>query len=118
MSENRTKSGIDTCKNGICNVSVLSKLNEEGDIETDIHLNVITKVESNFETYDIPIVDGVRGVENTYDRSSDLPSLGNSRSLAYLYSIPQVRLIMIIIIFVIATFIGFFFFINFHSESN
>ncbi|OAD56251.1 hypothetical protein WN48_03569 [Eufriesea mexicana] len=82
VSENRTKSGIDTCKNGICNVSVSSKLNGEGDIVTDVHFNVITKLETNFETHDIPIVDGIRGVKNTYD---------HSRSLAYLYGIPQIQ---------------------------
>ncbi|XP_043591507.1 uncharacterized protein LOC122571608 [Bombus pyrosoma] len=89
VSENGTKSGIDVCKNGICNISVSSRLNNEGNIVTDVHLTVITKLEADFKTNDIPIVDGVRGVANTYDLG--LRHLNRSRPSTYLYNTPQIQ---------------------------
>ncbi|KOX67455.1 hypothetical protein WN51_09627 [Melipona quadrifasciata] len=68
MNGNGTKSSMDVCKNGICNVSVSSKLNKEGDIITNIHLTITTKLKTDFKKNDIPIVDGIRGIENTYNR--------------------------------------------------
>ncbi|XP_033307230.1 uncharacterized protein LOC117209369 [Bombus bifarius] len=89
VNENGTKSGIDVCKNGICNISVSSRLNNEGNIVTDVHLIVITKLEADFKTNDIPIVDGVRGVANTYDLG--LRHLNRSRPSTYLYNTPQIQ---------------------------
>ncbi|XP_033351542.1 uncharacterized protein LOC117234447 [Bombus vosnesenskii] len=89
VNENGTKSGIDVCKNGICNISVSSRLNDEGNIATDVHLTVITKLETDFKTNDIPIVDGVRGVANTYDLG--LRHLNRSRPSTYLYNTPQIQ---------------------------
>ncbi|XP_050477262.1 uncharacterized protein LOC126867120 isoform X2 [Bombus huntii] len=89
VNENGTKSGIDVCKNGICNISVSSRLNNEGNIVTDVHLTVITKLETDFKTNDIPIVDGVRGVANTYDLG--LRHLNRSRPSTYLYNTPQIQ---------------------------
>nr|XP_033193224.1 uncharacterized protein LOC117158447 [Bombus vancouverensis nearcticus] len=89
VNENGTKSGIDVCKNGICNISVSSRLNNEGSIVTDVHLTVITKLEADFKTNDIPIVDGVRGVANTYDLG--LRHLNRSRPSTYLYNTPQIQ---------------------------
>lgn len=94
VNENGTKSGIDVCKNGICNISVSSRLNNEGNIVTDVHLTVITKLEADLKTNDIPIVDGVRGVANTYDLG--LRHLNRSRPSTYLYNTPQVTLIILI----------------------
>lgn len=94
VNENGTKSGIDVCKNGICNISVSSRLNNEGNIVTDVHLTVITKLEADFKTNDIPIVDGVRGVANTYDLG--LRHVNRSRPSTYLYNTPQVTLIILI----------------------
>ncbi|XP_068968452.1 uncharacterized protein [Bombus flavifrons] len=89
VNENGTKSGIDVCKNGICNISVSSRLNNEGNIVTDVHLTVTTKLEADFKTNDIPIVDGVRGVANTYDLG--LRHLNRSRPSTYLYNTPQIQ---------------------------
>ncbi|XP_003488537.1 uncharacterized protein LOC100744686 [Bombus impatiens] len=89
VNENGTKSGIDVCKNGICNISVSSRLNNEGNIVTDVHLTVITKLEADFKTNDIPIVDGVRGVANSYDLG--LRHLNRSRPSTYLYNTPQIQ---------------------------
>ena len=100
VSENGTKSSIDMCKNGICNVSVSSKLNNDGNIIiTNVHLTITTKLETDFKTNDIPIVDGVRGIENTYNRYYN--HLNRSRPLLYLYkNIPQVKSIIINNLFV------------------
>ncbi|KAK1132057.1 hypothetical protein K0M31_016195 [Melipona bicolor] len=90
MNGNGTKSSMDVCKNGICNVSVSSKLNKEGDIITNVHLTITTKLKTDFKKNDIPIVDGIRGIENTYNRYYN--HLNRSRPLLYLYkNIPQIQ---------------------------
>ncbi|CAD1479831.1 unnamed protein product [Heterotrigona itama] len=90
VSGNGTMSSTDVCKNGICNVSVSSRLNNEGNIVTNVHLTITTKLETDFKTNDIPIVDGVRGIENTYNRYYN--HLNHSRPLLYLYkNIPQIQ---------------------------
>ncbi|KOC60384.1 hypothetical protein WH47_08512, partial [Habropoda laboriosa] len=93
-TENRVKSKVDTCNNGICNVSVSSKQDKDGNIVTDVHLSIVTKLEtdSNNKTNDIPFVDGVRGIGNTYDHSLDPHHLNYSRPSTYFYnSIPQIQ---------------------------
>ena len=90
VNENGTKSSMDVCKNGICNVSVSSRLNNEGDIITNVHLTIKTKLKTDFKKNDIPIVDGIRGIGNTYNRYYN--HLNRSRPLLYLYkNIPQVK---------------------------
>ncbi|XP_043515948.1 uncharacterized protein LOC122531805 [Frieseomelitta varia] len=86
VNGNGTKSTVDVCKNGICNVSVSSRLNDEGDIITNVRLTIATKLKTDFKKNDIPIVDGIRGIENTYNH------LNRSRPLLYLYkTIPQIQ---------------------------
>ncbi|XP_017886577.2 uncharacterized protein LOC108628878 [Ceratina calcarata] len=82
MNDNETQSDVDKCKNGICNVSVSSERDDEGNIITDVHLKFITKL-INSKTDDIPIVDGVRGVEK-------IVNLHHSRPIE-LHNIPQIQ---------------------------
>ncbi|CAK9811016.1 hypothetical protein ANTPLA_LOCUS6776 [Anthophora plagiata] len=90
-AENGIKSKVDTCNNGICNVSLSSKQDKEGNIVTDVHLSIVTKLDADSKTNDIPFVDGVHGIENTDDQSFNY-RLNYSRPSTYIYNnIPQIQ---------------------------
>lgn len=86
------KSGVDACKSGVCKMSVTSSLDEEGNIVTDVHLRVITKVETDLKTNDIPIIDGIRGIDNPSVRVPDGRRANPFRPPSYVYNIPQVNI--------------------------
>ncbi|KAK2578893.1 hypothetical protein KPH14_009758 [Odynerus spinipes] len=56
-------SNVTSCENGVCDVSVSSKTDEEGNIVTDVHVTIITNPKPSIEVVEIPVIDGFRGVE-------------------------------------------------------
>lgn len=86
------ESGVDACKNGVCSVSVSSKRDEDGNIVTDVHLNLLTKLRALIDATDIPIVNGTRGLEDAYKNLFDVRRLNRSQPSLYLReNIPQVK---------------------------
>ncbi|KZC05235.1 hypothetical protein WN55_08842, partial [Dufourea novaeangliae] len=65
------KPSVDGCQNGFCKVSVSSTCDDEGNIITDVHLRMVTKAETDLQINDIPVVDGLRGVETSRDQPVD-----------------------------------------------
>ncbi|KYQ55597.1 hypothetical protein ALC60_05519 [Trachymyrmex zeteki] len=83
-----------SCKYGICNVSISSKSDEKGNIVTEVHFSIITKEKPNVKFDDIPVINGFRGVSKDYDKRPIFHSINSPRSIdAHLYfnNIPQVR---------------------------
>ncbi|CAL7943781.1 unnamed protein product [Xylocopa violacea] len=93
VNKNGTQeSDVDACQNGVCNVSVSSKRDEDGNIVTDVHLNLLTKLKTTIETADIPIVNGIRGLEDAYKNLFDVQHLNRSQPSLYLHNnIPQIQ---------------------------
>ncbi|XP_033325419.2 uncharacterized protein LOC117219948 isoform X1 [Megalopta genalis] len=81
------KPSLDGCPNSICKVSMSSTYDDEGNVITDLHLRIITKSEADTKVNEIPVVDGVRGVEDSHDH----PVVA-SRPTTYLHNnIPQIQ---------------------------
>jgi len=73
-------------------VSISSKSDEKGNIITEVHLSIITKVKPNVKIDDIPIINGFRGVSEN-NKQPIFHSINSPRSMhAHLYrdNIPQV----------------------------
>ncbi|XP_035719070.1 uncharacterized protein LOC118440316 [Vespa mandarinia] len=72
VNENETEKGsnVASCENGVCDVSVSSKIDDEGNIVTDIHITIITNTKPNIEVAEIPVIDGFRGIEENIPRPS------------------------------------------------
>ncbi|KAI4494157.1 hypothetical protein M0802_009191 [Mischocyttarus mexicanus] len=63
-NETGKRSNVASCENGVCDVSVSSRTDEEGNIVTDVHITVITvNTKPNIEVNEIPVIDGFRGIE-------------------------------------------------------
>ncbi|XP_076246495.1 uncharacterized protein LOC143186673 [Calliopsis andreniformis] len=93
LNRNDTKPGVAICENGACEVSVSSHRDEDGNIVTDVHLKITRKVEDDPKINDIPVVDGVRGLEDTYDQPSNFQPVNPLRSPTYFRNnnIPQIQ---------------------------
>lgn len=93
LNGTETKPSIAVCKNGACEVSVMSHRDEEGNIVTDVHLKIIKKSEDDPGVNDIPVIDGVRGLEDTKTQSTDPHRVNSFRPLMYLHNtIPEVNI--------------------------
>lgn len=80
------KPRLDGCENSVCKVSMSSTRDDEGNVITDVHLRIITKPEIDSKVNEIPVVDGIRGVEGPHDHP-----VVSSRPTTYLRNdIPQV----------------------------
>ncbi|XP_076277369.1 uncharacterized protein LOC143207592 [Lasioglossum baleicum] len=81
------KPRLDGCENSVCKVSMSSTRDDEGNVITDVHLRIITKPEMDSKVNEIPVVDGVRGVEGSHDHP-----VVSSRPTTYLRNdIPQIQ---------------------------
>ncbi|XP_076662527.1 uncharacterized protein LOC143365839 [Halictus rubicundus] len=81
------KPSLDGCENSVCKVSMSSTRDDEGNVITDVHLRIITRPEIDSKVNEIPVVDGVRGVEDSHDQ----PVI-SSRPTTYLRNdIPQIQ---------------------------
>ncbi|XP_053979042.1 uncharacterized protein LOC128876591 [Hylaeus volcanicus] len=67
-------SNVDECRSGVCKVSVSSNRDKDGNIVTDVHLRIITKVEPDPKINDIPVIDGIHGVHSPHFHSGFRPS--------------------------------------------
>lgn len=56
-----------SCKRGVCNVSVSSKPDGKGNIITEVHLSIITSAKSDIKIDDVPVIDGLRGISKSRD---------------------------------------------------
>ncbi|XP_011707344.1 PREDICTED: uncharacterized protein LOC105462443 [Wasmannia auropunctata] len=82
-----------SCEYGICNVSVSSKPDENGNIVTEVHLSIITKAKLNTKIEDVPVINGFRGVSQD-DKQPIFHSINSPRSMhTHLYrnNIPQIQ---------------------------
>ncbi|KAI4477156.1 hypothetical protein M0804_012977 [Polistes exclamans] len=71
-NETGKRSNVDSCENGVCDVSVSSRTDEVGNIVTDVHITIITvNTKPNIEVNEIPVIDGFRGIE---EKSSPVSS--------------------------------------------
>ncbi|EFN80485.1 hypothetical protein EAI_08389 [Harpegnathos saltator] len=62
VNGNGSLPSVNSCKRGICNVSVSSKPDGKGNIVTEVHLSIITKAKPDvLEVNDVPVIDGFRG---------------------------------------------------------
>lgn len=85
-----------SCKNGICNVSVSSKLDGKGNIVTDVHLSIVTSLKPNIKVDDVPVIESFRGIDNDHYRrpilnSMTTPRLNPVHPILYHGNIPQVK---------------------------
>ncbi|XP_078032736.1 uncharacterized protein LOC144467695 [Augochlora pura] len=81
------KPSLEGCQNSVCKVSMSSNQDGDGNVITDLHLRIITKSETDPKVNEIPVVDGVRGVEDSHDH----PVVA-SRPATYLRNnIPQIQ---------------------------
>ncbi|XP_043495768.1 uncharacterized protein LOC122519976 [Polistes fuscatus] len=63
-NETGKRSNVDSCENGVCDVSVSSRTDEVGNIVTDVHITIITvNTKPKIEVNEIPVIDGFRGIE-------------------------------------------------------
>ncbi|XP_048505034.1 uncharacterized protein LOC105685995 [Athalia rosae] len=53
--------GVNGCKNGVCDVRVSSKPDAEGNVITNVHLSVVTKLKKPPIVADVPIIEGTVG---------------------------------------------------------
>ncbi|EZA61282.1 hypothetical protein DMN91_012922 [Ooceraea biroi] len=61
-------SATKSCKRSVCNVSVSSESDENGNIVTEVHLSIVTSAESdNKIDDDVPVIDGLRGLGKNHD---------------------------------------------------
>ncbi|XP_076663667.1 uncharacterized protein LOC143366456 [Andrena cerasifolii] len=93
LNGNGTKPSVLTCKNAVCEVTVSSHRDEEGNKITDVHVRIVKKLETDSQTNDIPVVDGVRGIEDTYSQPADFQRVNPSHPpIYYLHNdIPQIQ---------------------------
>ncbi|XP_036146071.1 uncharacterized protein LOC105836564 isoform X2 [Monomorium pharaonis] len=68
-----------SCEHGICNVSVSSKSDEEGNIVTEVHLSIITKAKPKID--DVPVINGFRGINEGYDKRPIFHPINSPRSM-------------------------------------
>ncbi|XP_015601010.1 uncharacterized protein LOC107270477 [Cephus cinctus] len=64
VNGNETGSGENACKNGVCNVRVTTNPDADGNLVTDVHLSVVTKIKKNTKIDDVPVIDGIRNPGN------------------------------------------------------
>ncbi|XP_024879213.1 uncharacterized protein LOC112459380 [Temnothorax curvispinosus] len=82
----------DSCEHGICNVSVSSKSDENGNIITEVHLSIITKAKPNIKIDDVPVINGFRGINE--DKQPVFHSINSPRSMHMHFhrnNIPQIQ---------------------------
>ncbi|XP_043259753.1 uncharacterized protein LOC122401594 [Colletes gigas] len=84
------KPNTNACKSGVCKISVSTDRDEDGNIVTDVHLKVISKTERP-TINDIPVIDGVRGVEDRDLRLPDFRRESSFRPTTHSYNIPQIQ---------------------------
>lgn len=92
MNGNETGMNETSCKNGVCNVSVSSSLNDAGNIVTNVHLSILTKLGKDSQANDVPIFDGVRGVESSYNPLPDFNLLNYPAMPRFHNNIPQIQI--------------------------
>ncbi|KAL0126146.1 hypothetical protein PUN28_004933 [Cardiocondyla obscurior] len=89
---NSNDSISDSCEHGICNVSVSSKVDEKGNIVTEIHLSITTKAKPNVKIDDVPVISGFQGASK--DKQPILHSINSPRSMHTQFhrdNIPQIQ---------------------------
>jgi len=91
VNSNDSITNENSCEHGICNVSVSSKLDEKGNIVTEVHLSIITKAKPNVKIDDVPVINGFQGVNEDYDKQPIFHSISSPRSMhLHTHNIPQV----------------------------
>ncbi|XP_011145606.2 uncharacterized protein LOC105186826 [Harpegnathos saltator] len=95
VNGNGSLPSVNSCKRGICNVSVSSKPDGKGNIVTEVHLSIITKAKPDvLEVNDVPVIDGFRGASKELN---ERPIVYPTHSLNLLHSylhreyIPQIQ---------------------------
>lgn len=66
INANDSSPGVNGCKNGLCDVTVTSKPDSEGNVITNVHLSVVTKLKKSpqLEISDVPVIEGIAGIGN------------------------------------------------------
>ncbi|KYN19616.1 hypothetical protein ALC57_08092 [Trachymyrmex cornetzi] len=94
VNSNDSMPNENSCKNSICNVSISSKLDEKGNIVTEVYFSIITKAKPNVKIDDVPVINGFRGISEDYDKQPIFHSINSPRSIdghLYFNNIPQVQ---------------------------
>ncbi|XP_012231327.2 uncharacterized protein [Linepithema humile] len=81
-----------SCKHGVCNVSVSSKPDGEGNIVTEVHLSIITNTKPNVKIDDVPVIESFRGINENRVEQPIFYSI-NTPSAVYAHrsNIPQIQ---------------------------
>jgi len=94
VNSNDSMLNENSCEHDICNVSVSSKPDEKGNIITEVHLSIITKVKPNVKIDDVPVINGFRGVSEDHDKQPTFHPISSPRSIhTHLHrdNIPQIQ---------------------------
>ncbi|XP_046479402.1 uncharacterized protein [Neodiprion pinetum] len=63
INANDSGPGVNGCKNGVCDVRVSSKPDAEGNVITNVHLSVVTKLNKTpVQVTDVPVIEGTAGL--------------------------------------------------------
>ncbi|KAG7205489.1 hypothetical protein KM043_007475 [Ampulex compressa] len=93
VNGNESRPGSADCKDGVCDVFATSRIDDDGNIVTDVHLSIVTRLNENVKVGDIPVIDGTRGAEATIDRRPTFHLSSPPRAYQHFYfnNIPQIQ---------------------------
>lgn len=91
-------SSENSCKNGVCNVSVSSKPDGKGNIVTEVHLSIVTNAKSNVKIEDIPVIESFRGISENRVEQPTFHSIDTPNAVyVHRSNIPQVTIFFCLI---------------------